>query len=115
MISSPAIPPRATIQPVPMVFRQVLSDGRISVWRSIPPVGCDQCALAEDLYPIGGVDHLHLFSGIGVGCAIVMAVFTNLDMTVVANGKARILLDQKRLVGQRLQGWLLELFKPLTA
>src|SRR5690625_339886 len=58
-------------------------------------MGCDQCALAEDLYPIGGVNHLYLFSGIGVRGAVVVFVFADLNMTVVAYGQTGILLVLK--------------------
>src|SRR5690625_7742095 len=92
MIGSLAIPPRAAVQPVPVVFRQVFFEGRISVWSPIPLMGCDQCALAEDLYPIGGVNHLYLFSGIGVRGAVVVFVFADLNMTGVAYGQTGILL-----------------------
>src|SRR5690625_7571753 len=100
MIGSLAIPPRAAVQPVPVVFRQVFFEGRISVWSPIPLMGSDQCALAEDLYPIRGVDHLYFFSGIAMRGAVVVFVFADLNMIVVAYGHTVILFYLKGKSGQ---------------
>src|SRR5690625_7788610 len=114
MIGSLAIPPRAAVQPVPVVFRQVFFEGRRSVWSPIPLMGSDQCALAEDLYPIRGVDHLYLFSGIAMRGAAVVFVFPDLNMTDAAYGQTGILLDRKGSLGERLQNRLLNLYEELT-
>src|SRR5690625_7234492 len=102
MIGSLAIPPRAAIQPVPVVFRQVLFEGRISGWSPIPLMGRDQCALAEDLYPIRGVDHRYLFSGIAMRGAVTVLVLADLKMTVVAYGRAGILPSQEGSLRKRM-------------
>src|SRR5690625_7252511 len=87
-----------------MVLRQVLSDGRVFIRRSIPLMGSDQCAFIEYLHPIRRVDDLYLLSGISIGSAVVVPVFANLDVTVVANGEAHVLFDQKGRSEERRVG-----------
>src|SRR5690625_4344907 len=114
MFGSAAIPLRAAIQPVTMVLRQVLSDGRVFIRRSIPLMGSDQCAFIEYLHPIRRVGALYLLSGISRASAVALPVCAKLDVTDVAKGDAHVLFAQKGLLGQSSQVRLSHLHEPLT-
>src|SRR5690625_6976323 len=115
MSSPAAVPSRTTIQPMTLVLWQVVFDSRIPVGGSVTLMGSDLVVFVEDLYPLRRRDHLYLFSGVGIRRAVVVLVFPNLDLAVIANGEVQILLDPERVIRQRLQSRLFCLLEPLSA